>query len=130
MFLKVDPKKALPIYVQIIEQIKFQIASGRLQVGDRLPTVRELALSLKVNPNTVAKAYRELDRDDILEGRPGQGSFVKRGDRGFSVERRIEEVSRMMETPVVHAYHLNLAKEEVRDIFTSTLASIYKRADE
>jgi GntR family transcriptional regulator len=125
MFLRIDPKTGSPIYLQIIEQVKYQTVSGRLQVGDRLPTVRDLAVMLRVNPNTVAKAYRELEREGILEGRPGQGSFISGRGAGLSQARCFEMISRLMERPVVEAYHLKLDRRDVEEIFQSKLSDIY-----
>ncbi|MBN1952932.1 MAG: GntR family transcriptional regulator [Bacteroidales bacterium] len=71
-----DPKAGTPFYRQIIDQIKFGIASGKLQVGDQLPTVRALAVELKVNLNTVAKAYKELEIRNVLETQQGTGTFI------------------------------------------------------
>jgi len=75
--LEIDHKKGLPIYLQIVEQVKHQIAIKSLEVGDQLPTVRAMAVMLEVNPNTVAKAYTELERTGILKTRQGSGTFVE-----------------------------------------------------
>lgn len=71
-----DPKAGVPFYRQIIDQIKFGIATGNLKVGEQLPTVRALAVDLKVNLNTVAKAYKELEIQNILETQQGTGTFI------------------------------------------------------
>ena len=73
-----DPKSGIPFYRQIIDQIKFGIASGNLKAGEQLPTVRSLAVELKVNLNTVAKAYKELEIRDILETQQGTGTFISK----------------------------------------------------
>jgi len=73
---KLDPKAGSPFYRQIIDQIKFGIASGSLKTGEQLPTVRALAVELKVNLNTVAKAYKELEIQNILETHQGTGTFI------------------------------------------------------
>ena len=73
---KLDPKAGTPFYRQIIDQIKFGIASGNLKTGEQLPTVRSLAVDLKVNLNTVAKAYKELEIQNILETQQGTGTFI------------------------------------------------------
>lgn len=73
---RVNPHSGVPLYVQIEEQVKTAIASGVLEAGERLPTVRELALELTINPNTVARAYRELERAGFIETTPGRGTFV------------------------------------------------------
>jgi len=71
-----DPKSGSPFYRQIIDQIKFGIASGKLKIGEQLPTVRALAVELKVNLNTIAKAYKELEIQNILETQQGTGTFI------------------------------------------------------
>ncbi len=73
---KLDPKAGTPFYRQIIDQIKFGIATGKLKIGEQLPTVRSLAVELKINLNTVAKAYKELEIQNILETQQGTGTFI------------------------------------------------------
>jgi GntR family transcriptional regulator len=80
---KLDPKAGIPFYRQIIDQIKYGIASGNLTVGEQLPTVRSLAVELKVNLNTVSKAYKELEIQNILETQLGTGTFI--GDSDFKI---------------------------------------------
>jgi GntR family transcriptional regulator len=80
---KLDPKAGVPFYRQIIDQIKYGIASGKLEVGEQLPTVRGLAVDLKVNLNTVSKAYKELEIQNILETHLGSGTFI--GDSDFKI---------------------------------------------
>ena len=73
---KLDPKSGVPFYRQIIDQIRYGVASGGLGVGEQLPTVRALAVQLKVNLNTVSKAYRELEIQSVLETQQGTGTFI------------------------------------------------------
>jgi GntR family transcriptional regulator len=73
---RLDPKSGVPFYRQIIDQIRYGIASGRLEVGEQLPTVRALAVKLKVNLNTVSKAYKELEIQNIIETQQGTGTFI------------------------------------------------------
>jgi GntR family transcriptional regulator len=73
---KLDPKNGIPFYRQIIDQIRYGIATGKLKIGEQLPTVRGLAVELKVNLNTVSKAYRELEIQNTLETQQGTGTFV------------------------------------------------------
>jgi len=73
---KLDPKSGVPFYRQVIDQIRYGVASGRLKVGEQLPTVRALAVELKVNLNTVSKAYRELEIQNVLETQQGTGTFI------------------------------------------------------
>jgi GntR family transcriptional regulator len=74
--IEIDPKAPTPPSEQIAEQIRFAVASGRLAAGDRLPSVRRLAVTARVNPNTVARAYRELEREGSVETRRGAGAYV------------------------------------------------------
>ena len=76
MELRIDTKSGVPFYRQIIEQVKFAIARGDLSPGDQLPTVRQLAVDLSINPNTVIRAYRELELGGVLETHQGSGTFV------------------------------------------------------
>jgi GntR family transcriptional regulator len=73
-----DPKTGTPFYRQVIDQIRFGIATGKLKIGEQLPTVRSLAVDLKVNLNTVAKAYKELEIQNILETQQGTGTFISK----------------------------------------------------
>lgn len=77
MFLSVDPSSGLPVYRQIMDQVRRMIVAGRLAPGDRLPSVRELASTLGINPLTVGKAYGELERGGAVEMRRGLGMFVR-----------------------------------------------------
>jgi GntR family transcriptional regulator len=79
MEFRIDNKSGVPYYRQIIEQLKFAIARGDLQAGDRLPTVRQLAVDLSINPNTVIRAYRELEIEGAVDTQQGSGTYV--GDR-------------------------------------------------
>jgi len=83
-----DPKAGAPFYRQIIDQIRFGIASGKLAVGEQLPTVRSLAVELKVNLNTVAKAYKELEIQDILATYQGTGTFIQKSDLSISEDEK------------------------------------------
>jgi len=92
-----DPKAGTPFYRQIIDQIRFGIASGKLTVGEQLPTVRSLAVELKVNLNTVAKAYKELEIQNILETYQGTGTFINKSETSLSEKERqnkIEDICR------------------------------------
>jgi GntR family transcriptional regulator len=73
---QIDTKSGVPFYRQIVEQVKFGIARGDLQPGDQLPTVRQLAVDLSINPNTVIRAYRELEIEGVIDTHQGSGTFV------------------------------------------------------
>ena len=76
MNLQIDTKSGVPFYRQIVEQIKFAVARGGVEAGERLPTVRQLAVDLAVNPNTVVRAYRELEIERVIRTQQGSGTFV------------------------------------------------------
>jgi GntR family transcriptional regulator len=86
--IRIDTKSGVPFYRQIVEQVKFGIARGDLQPGDQLPTVRQLAVDLSINPNTVIRAYRELEIGGVIDTHQGSGTFV--GNR----KPRIDEIER------------------------------------
>jgi len=85
---KLDPKSGVPFYRQIIDQIRYGVATGSLNVGEQLPTVRALAVQLKVNLNTVSKAYRELEIQNVLETQQGTGTFIGPISVQISAEER------------------------------------------
>ena len=103
---KLDPKAGSPFYRQIIDQIKFGIASGSLKIGEQLPTVRALAVGLKVNLNTVAKAYKELEIQNILETHQGSGTFI--GDVQIQIpekekDKKLQEICNEFST-IAYSY--------------------------
>ncbi len=90
---KLDPKAGIPFYRQIIDQIKYGIATGKLNVGEQLPTVRGLAVELKVNLNTVSKAYKELEIQNILETQLGTGTFIGTSEIKISKKEKQEKLN-------------------------------------
>ena len=122
----VDPHTGVPIYLQLIEQVKRSVALGVLAPGERLPTVKQLAIDLIVNPNTVARAYRELERDGVIETNVGRGSFVRQngaGDRAAAA--LIEVASSGVDAAVREAKSMGLKRTQVRELFTQALARWY-----
>jgi GntR family transcriptional regulator len=81
---RIDSKSGVPFYRQIIEQVKFAVSRGELQPGSQLPTVRQLAVDLSINPNTVIRAYREMEIEGLLETHQGSGTFVR--DQKFEID--------------------------------------------
>ncbi len=100
---KLDPKSGVPFYRQIIDQIRYGITSGSLKVGEQLPTVRSLAVQLKVNLNTVSKAYRDLEIQNILETQQGTGTFID------SVEVNINPKERQVKLAGICTEFLSIA---------------------
>ena len=103
MDFKLDPKSGVPFYRQIIDQIRYGVASGSLKVGEQLPTVRALAVELKVNLNTVSKAYRELEIQRVLESQQGTGTFIG------SVKVQVSEEERQNKLASICSEFLSIA---------------------
>ncbi len=126
----VDPRSGVPLYLQLIEQIKRAVALGSLAPGEQLPTVKALALELTVNPNTVARVYRELERDGVIDTSPGRGSFVKNDGGGIEARRAVSDVARTaFESAVREAKSLGLSREETHELMTRTIARWYETED-
>lgn len=118
----VDPHSGVPIYLQVIEQVKRAIALGTLAPGEQLPTVKALALDLTVNANTVARAYRELERDRMIETSPGRGSFVRAGDVPLEAQRAaIDVADSAVDDAVRAARTYGLARDDVRTLLERAL---------
>jgi GntR family transcriptional regulator len=122
MYWTVDPSAAVPVSEQIAEQIRFAIAAGRLSAGDRLPSVRALARDLLVNPNTVAKVYRDLERDGILRTRPGSGAFVASGAARRCRRESERAVNQAVRGAVDKGRAAGIAPEEIREIVDDCLS--------
>jgi GntR family transcriptional regulator len=120
--LTVDPRSGVPIYLQIIEQIKRSVALGILQVGEQLPTVKQLALDLTVNPNTVARAYRDLERDGVIETSPGRGSFVRANGVAEGPKVAAEIGRDALDVALREAKAVGLEREQVRELFEAAIA--------
>jgi GntR family transcriptional regulator len=122
----VDPRSGVPLYLQLIEQIKRAVALGALFPGEQLPTVKALALELTVNPNTVARVYRELERDGVIDTSPGRGSFVRSGDNA-AARRAVADIARTaFEAAVREAKSLGLSHEETLAEMTRAIARWYE----
>jgi GntR family transcriptional regulator len=119
--LTVDPRSGVPIYLQVVEQIKRSVALGILATGEQLPTVKQLALELTVNPNTVARAYRELERDGVIETAVGRGSFVRRDGESDSPRVAAEIAGAALDVALREARSVGLGAERVRDLFETAL---------
>lgn len=110
-----DPKAGAPFYRQIIDQIRFGIASGKLSVGEQLPTVRALAVELKVNLNTVAKAYKELEIQNILETQQGTGTFISGIESTIADSERKQKLHEIIREFSTIAFSYGFTIEELID---------------
>lgn len=107
MIVVLDSTDARPVYVQIMDEVRGAIARGVLRVGEPLPSVRQLARDLRINPNTVSQAYRELERLGVVEGRPGQGTFVLRARVTAAQERDLVRAVAARAMRDAHRYGLD-----------------------
>ena len=117
-----DYSSGVPIYLQIIDQIRFGIASGQLKIGEQLPTVRALAVELKVNLNTVSKAYKELEIKNILETQQGSGTFISQAGSVVSDKERSDKLkeicTQFSSVALSYGFGINEVIEELNKIET------------
>ena len=116
MWYHVDPLSGVPIYMQILNQVKRATATGMLKAGDQMPSVRELALELTVNPNTIAKAYQELERDGVIKSVRGIGTFIAETEVKIVHEERVKVLLGAIDKVLVEAHHLGFSDVEVREL--------------
>lgn len=122
MEIQVDYESGVPIYAQIMEQIKHMVATGRLKPGDQLPTIRQLAVDLRVNPNTVVHAYHELDSQGVISSQQGRGTFIAaHPDEGRLAEMRRDRLRAIMAGALLEALSLGYKGEEIRTAFENQL---------
>ncbi len=120
--IAINTGSATPIYKQITDQVRLAVATGRLTVGDQLPSVRALAEELVINPNTVARAYTDLAREGLLESRAGRGVFVTRKRKMFTREEGRRRLEPLMESLVGEAMVMDFTREELREAFEKKLS--------
>ncbi len=123
MRLQIDPKSGVPIYLQMKNQIRYQIVSGRLAIGEQLPTVRQLAVELTINPNTVSRVYLELEREGLVSTRQGKGTFV--AERSAPNNGEEERQSKLHETilrALTEAVESGFSPEEVRQALQAIIS--------
>lgn len=111
MQIRIDNASDRPVYQQIIDQVKRDIAIGRLAKDERLPTVRQLAGQLAINPNTISKAYREMEQEGIITTRPGSGTFVAGLDSELSGSVKRKLICDDLERAVVDAFHMQIDEQ-------------------
>jgi GntR family transcriptional regulator len=116
MEFQIDPSNRLPIYRQLAQQLREAVARGRLQADARLPSVRDLSRTLVINPNTVARVYTELEREGILNTRPGLGVFVARPKAELTRKVRKERLDEQADRLLTEAVHLGFSAEEVVEL--------------
>jgi GntR family transcriptional regulator len=130
MIFQINIASAKPVYQQLIDQIKFAVASGVLQTGDRLPAIRDVAVQVRVNRNTVARVYSELEREGILYTRAGQGAFVS--DRGslLSKAEQKRQLTRLLDEFLTQARLFNISRERAEEMFQDRAEAIFRDSEE
>lgn len=124
MLFRTNPSSGVPIYLQVMEQVKYAIETGALRPGEQLPGIRPLAEELVINPNTVAKAYRELEHEGVIELRHGAGAFVAANTGTRKVTDKLRAAQTTVATAVERLRARGLTDEEVRRLFEAELAGM------
>lgn len=124
MFFDIDPANGVPIYDQVVRQIKYAVAGGVLVTGDRVPSVRELAKELVINPNTIARSFQSLQQDGILEPMRGVGFLVAHGAKGECVRQRRELIRQRMMSGLKEAHQSGLNEDEIEKLFRQSWAAV------
>jgi len=124
MRLYLSPNSGTPIYVQIVEQVKHIIASGRLGAGDELPTVRAMAQQLVVNPNTVLRAYQELEHLGLVVRRQGSGTYVSGEGSPLADAARRKLMTEKVDALLFDARHMNFSQDALRALIEERRAAL------
>ena len=128
MIARIDFQSGVPVYLQIVQQVKVAAATGLIRSGDPLPSVRALAEDLRINRNTVARAYAELESESVIETRQGSGCFLK--DGGASPLRKSVRSGRLAEAldaVIVQAHHLQISDTELQSLLIERLEAFHLR---
>jgi GntR family transcriptional regulator len=121
MVLRLNPASGVPLYLQLMEQVKHAISTGAVQAGEQLPSVRKMAEDLVINPNTVARAYRDLEQEGIIELRHGSGAFIS--DSVTARAKVMAKAQAIVESSLERLAAYDLTEEEIRRLVESELAS-------
>ena len=127
MLLQINYKSGKPVYLQVVDQIKAAAASGAVQAGESLPSIRPLAEDLRVNRNTIAKAYTELESQGVIETIPGKGCFLRPNNSPLKKEVRRKLLIDEIDQVVVQAHHLQVPRDEFLTIVRERLDVIEKK---
>ena len=118
---RIDSRSGVPPYLQLVQQVRQGVLLGFLRHGDRLPLIREVAETVAVNPNTVAKAYRQLEQEGLVTGRPGQGTFVNETPAAAISPATYTSLQRGLEAWLGRARAAGLDEQAINALFTSAL---------
>ena len=126
ILLKPNPSSGVPIYLQLMEQVKHAIETGALKPGEQLPSIRPLAEELVMNPNTVAKAYRELEHAGIIELRQGAGAFVSNQAPTQQDAERLKAAQALVAQGIQRLRERGITDDEIRRLIEAELSGMYK----
>jgi GntR family transcriptional regulator len=127
-FFRLNPASGVPLYLQLMEQVKHAIATGALRPGDQLPTIRALAQELVMNSNTVVRAYRELEHEGVVELRHGLGAFIS--DTVEQRARLMRKAQTVVQAAVDRLQAMGATEEEIRRLFENELSAMHSQAPE
>ena len=116
---RIDTHSGVPPYLQLVQQVRQAVLLGFLQPGDRLPLIREVVEDLAINPNTVAKAYRQMEQENLVTGRPGQGTFVNEQQSAAMSASTYTSLGRGLASWLRRAYAAGLDEQAVNALFAS-----------
>jgi GntR family transcriptional regulator len=128
MLFQVDFQAGKPVYLQLADQIRYAAASGRLRPGEPLPSLRPLAEELRINRNTIAKAYAELESQGIIETQPGKGFFLRKHNSPFNGEARHRLLLTEIDEAVVMAHHLQIDRAKFLALVEERLDYFQKKS--
>jgi GntR family transcriptional regulator len=126
MLFRTNPSSGVPIYLQLMEQVKHAIETGALRPGEQLPGIRPLAEELVMNPNTVAKAYRELEHQGVIELRHGAGAFVSATAQPKKAAEKVRAGQAIVAEAVEKLHKRGVTDEEIRRLFEAELSGLTK----
>jgi GntR family transcriptional regulator len=129
MLFRPNPSSGVPIYLQLMEQVKHAVETGALRPGEQLPGIRPMAEQLVINPNTVAKAYRELEHEGVIELRHGAGAFVSANARPKKLTDKLRAAQDIVSSAVERLHARGVTDEEIRRLFEAELAGLSKRGE-
>src|SRR5438874_13462504 len=130
MLFRPNPALGVPIYLQLMEQVKHAIETGALRPGEQLPGIRPLAEELVINPNTVAKAYRELEHEGVIELRQGAGAFVSGNAGAKKLTDKVRAGQAVVAETIEKLRARGLTDEEIRRLFEAELAGLNRTGDQ
>ena len=130
MLLQIDFKSGKPVYLQLVDQIRYAAASGGLRTGEPLPSIRPLAEELRVNRNTVAKAYAELESQGVIETIPGKGCFLKEVGSPLKKTARHDLLTQEIDQAIVAAHHLQVNDNDFLALIKKRLEAFDRKQED